>query len=211
MVNQDSQKSDDNLNELENYLYEDRELYLHIKDKLDGFGANYLSLFIVNPEKFTNTTKELVKVLCDDHSLNGIYLTVNKPYDTLISSFNERGIDVNKLLFIDCVSQKLNPAIELDGKYYFIESPSDLTQLEIYLQKAIADMPSGEIFIILDSISTLLVYHKKEIVEKFIHLLATKVRRKKDARGILIAVNSKEEGDFIDCISQFCDYSIRID
>lgn len=197
--------------DLGKYLGDSRDLYLEIKNKIDACGKTSLSMFVVDSVKFSRATKELVNILCNDHELPGIYLTTNKPYESLLQSFSDHGINTERLLFIDCISQTVKPEVALKGRHYFINSPSDLTQLEIAIQKAVSKMPPGDIFIMLDSISTLLIYNKKEVVERFIHLLATKIRAKPNTRGIFIAIDSHEEESFIDNISQFCDYAIKID
>src|SRR3989339_1191512 len=101
---------------LEKYLSDSRDLYLQIKNKVDTCAKTSLSLFVVDSAKFSKATKELVNVLCNDHELPGIYLTTNKPYESLMQSFTEHGIKTDRLLFIDCISQTVKPEIAIKGK-----------------------------------------------------------------------------------------------
>jgi len=69
---------------------------------------------------------------------------------------------------------------------------------------------SKEQFVVLDSLSTLLLYNKADSVEKFVHTLAGKIRQKK-AMGLFLMVRLKENEDIIRLLSQFCDHTIEIE
>ena len=125
------------------------------------------------------------------------YVTLNKSYDTLTKDFESRKIDLDKILFIDSVSGK----VDSQKGVIFVSSPKALTELSI----TIADVLKKDVdSFVFDSISTLLVYVQPETSIKFIHFIISKIRSD-NKNCALIALDSDMSTSLMKDVSMFVD------
>jgi archaellum biogenesis ATPase FlaH len=64
-------------------------------------------------------------------------------------------------------------------------------------------------FLILDSVSTMLVYNSPEEIERLIHALIIKCRKWR-MKTILLAIENAKQDKIVETISQFCDSVAKI-
>jgi archaellum biogenesis ATPase FlaH len=102
------------------------------------------------------------------------YVTLNDPYKT-IKSGAESFADASKFFWIDCVSSTVGTPEKEQG-VTFVSSPRALTEISIAIKKATDEEKAD--FVILDSISAMLVYEKPMEIMKFIHNLTLTMREK---------------------------------
>ncbi len=128
-------------------------------------------------------------------------ITVNKSFSALIEKFQEQGIDYSNYFFIDCISKK-NIIVKQSKQCLYVSSPAALTELSLAIGKL------GQIdLIILDNISSLLLYNKDAEVLKFLHSMMTKIRQTKTKAVYSILKESKKE--FLADIELFADAVIE--
>lgn len=202
---------EENLKELIKYVDPKRKAYLAIAEGLDGLRGDFISMFIIDPYLFSQTNLEILKILRNEKNLPGIYITGNMPYETLIDNLNENNIDTKDITFIDCVSKRISRAPELYENCYFVESIERLDKLDVIVEKVIERSGEKELFVFLDSVSTLLIYHNEKVVEKFMHLLTNKFRKSKGIKAIFVATKSEENTSALDNVAQFCNRVIKIE
>jgi len=119
-------------------------------------------------EKILDITKELSNLtdkIC--------YISLNRPYGTLIQEFKRREIDLKKFYFIDAITQTAETT-QPSPNCEFVSSPGALTELSLSISNILDKKEVN--YLIFDSLSTLLVYENEMIVTKFIHSLMAKIR-----------------------------------
>lgn len=97
----------------------------------------------------------------------GIYISLNKTQKSLEKDLLEKGIDISKIFFIDCVTSEK----EKDEVLHL--SPYDLEALLFSINDFIKNIQS-EKFLIIDALSTLLIYNTENKVAEFIHELTNR-------------------------------------
>ncbi len=128
-------------------------------------------------------------------------ITVNKSFSALIEKFQEQGIDYSNYYFIDCISEK-NMIVSQSKQCLYVSSPTALTELALALGKL-----RQVDLIILDNISSLLLYNKDAEVLKFLHSMMTKIRQTKTKAVYSILQESKKE--FVADLTLFADAVIE--
>ena len=100
------------------------------------------------------------------------YISLNKPYKAMVTTFQSEGLDTDRFHIIDAVTRMAMPNPKAVDNGTYVTSPSALG--EIY--NAFSNLLEQEDFgaVILDSISTILVYEQPGTVIKFLHMLITK-------------------------------------
>jgi archaellum biogenesis ATPase FlaH len=101
------------------------------------------------------------------------YVSLNRPYRSLQSTFKQAGIDSDGIFFIDAITATAT-APEKSPNCVFVSSPGALTELSVTISNVMESGPYNLIFF--DSLSTLLVYESDNTIAKFVHFLMAKVR-----------------------------------
>lgn len=181
-----------------------------IKREFASLKDDFVALLIVDAEKFSETNIELVKILKHENRLPGVYITGNVPYRNLKSHFDSHKVNLKDLTFIDMVTQMSGEEAQKEENCVFVDSPDNLTELSVTLDRAMDNIKGKEKFLILDSVSTLLIYNKDKVVEKFTHFLANNLRETPGTKGILLAVQTNENKNALEMLAQFCDKVVRL-
>jgi hypothetical protein len=167
---------------------------------------NQASLIIVKPEKY----QEFVKNFSTTNLNEGVscYISLSRPYQSLVGFLNKLQIDTNNIFFID-TSTKMTGRDGLDvDNCLFIESPSALTNLSIALNKVVS--ASNPKYIFFDSLSTLLIYNPEQMIIKFTKDIINNIRLT-NSKIVLICLNGKDEANIIEKISMFVDKTERLE
>jgi len=147
---------------------------------------------ITLPDKYYDDIKQVLFEFLNSKPENYcVYVTVTRPYNTLANEFGDLVSNTNNIKFVDCVS-RIAGISNLDPNCEFIESPTMLEKLglEIINQFKEADEKSTK-FLILDSLSTLMVYNEPEIVTKFFYYLIN-VTRARDIHSVYLVIEEEE-------------------
>ncbi len=159
-----------------------------------------VTLCLIEPEKYFS---HIIKILKSQTEIkNMIYVTTNKPYSNLITIFKEHKIKYNKIFFIDCISGHVGIKAESEN-CIFLDSPQNLTAISIAINESLKNIPEPKV-LLLDSLSTLLLYNSAETIGKFSNFLINKIRTYK-IQMLLIALESDTNKDVIQKIESFTD------
>ncbi len=177
---------------------------LELQKELVGITKEFNVLVVVSPEKYSQLNIEVLKTLCNEKNLTGVYVTINKPVDVLKQILQQNGVNVDNLYFIDVVSRKIGIKIVPVKNAIYLESPKSLTDISIGISQALSAMKSETKFMYFDSVSTLLLYNEPGTVSRFAHFVTGRVHQWR-ALGILVALEKEMDEKLISQISQFCD------
>lgn len=172
--------------------------------ELEGL-ENPVVLGLIDPIRYQESVLRLMRYFIR-RAPRGVYVTLNKPYATLLKSFSRAGISAESVFFIDAITDV--PSTQEDATHACLGSEIDLSILAVSISKAIKEI-GEERFLLLDSLSTLLIYYDAKAVVKFAHLLTEKMRSW-NSSGLLMTVETNSERDVVSQLSPFCDKVIRI-
>jgi len=175
--------------------------------KLKSLNQNVV-LATVSAKNYQKTNNKLIKYLTQKVNIPGVYVTLNKPYETVSNIFNKEKIDTRLIIFIDAITKTTHEKIKKTKNCLFIGTPENLSDISISMDQAVTSLPGKEKFLFFDSLSTLLIYNDVTTVARFIHFLSGKMRAWK-VTGIIISLQKKGNEDLINELLQFCD--IRLD
>jgi hypothetical protein len=140
-----------------------------------------------------------------------IVVTTNQPYTILKKAYEKDGIDVAKIGFIDAITRYAVGEVPVGAKgVRFTSSPSDLTQLGIAISDALKDVGGRKAAILLDSVSTMLIYLPSTNLSKFIHFVSSKLKIL-DMAGIFLAVEDGLDPTLLSQLTTFVDQVVNMD
>lgn len=116
------------------------------------------TLIITSVEKLQEKINQAVGSM---QNCAGIYVSLNKTQKSVEEILNKNGIKTNKLFFIDCMTQE---KIRDDVLHI---PPRELDKLSYAINVFINEI-QGKKFLILDALSTLLIYNDENKVASFV-------------------------------------------
>lgn len=134
------------------------------------------------------------------------YVTLNKPYKTLLEEFKKNKIDSSEFFFIDCVTKKAED--EGEEQVVYVSSPKALTEINIVMKKVLS---VGKIeSTIFDSLSTLMVYEGSASVVRFAHSIVSMFRTL-GSKGILISLKEDIQSELVKDLNMFVDKVMELE
>lgn len=191
-------------------LSPDSKMDVKIERGLGELRGNYCVLAIVEPEEYGEMRLGLLRRFVKTENMPGVYVCINKTYEKMKEELEKRDIRWEGIDFIDVVTRMSEGVMLREKNVTYINSAAELTDLMIAIEKKMGAIQANKKFLILDSISTLLVYNSAEGVKKFTHSLIGKISRSR-VKGVLIFVRSEEYSGVIQTLSQFCDKVVKIE
>jgi KaiC/GvpD/RAD55 family RecA-like ATPase len=139
-------------------------------------------LIITSVENLQKEANAIVRTLSANP---GIYVSLNKTHESVENILKKEKINISKLFFIDCVTseQKRDDVLHI--------RPTDLDKLRSAISTFIEDIP-GKKFLLVDALSTLLIYNNENLVAQFVKEV-TEFAAEKDVEVIALSPKTKGE------------------
>jgi len=143
-----------------------------LKERITNAAFMNKSLGIILPgNNYHDLTHAIFEYIKETSNNNWVYVTISKPFNVLRKEMSDI-MDPSSIFFIDCVSRAAGIQTK-NPQCYFLDSPSQLEQLILEIVNIVKNnTKDNESFIILDTISSLLLYNDELLVaEFFTHLI----------------------------------------
>ena len=176
-------------------------------DRLD---KDKIYLCLTSAERLRENSSAIIRSLIARGYLV-IIVTTNQPYTILKKHYEKDGIDLSKVGFIDAITRYAVGEVPVGAKgVRFTSSPSDLTQLGIAISDSLKDLGERKAAILLDSVSTMLIYLPSTNLSKFIHFVSSKLKIL-DMVGIFLAVEDGLDPTLLSQLTTFVDQVVNMD
>lgn len=181
-------------------------IYRKLKKELGEIKKDYIVLVSVESQQHSEAVSSLLKILVNENEMGCLYISVSKPYEQLAKLVESNKINADRLLFIDCISYMAGKSIDKSENTVFVENPSSLEEVSLYIDKMLARTPEPKV-VLLDSLSTLLIYNTETAVEELIHRMVNKISIEK-AAGVILSIKQKEVEALTKTLGPLCDKEI---
>jgi len=128
------------------------------------------------------------------------YVSLNKPYEHFVKSFESENIDLDKFYFLAIKSKPTDKIIT--GNCTLIKSISSITELNLAITTALKAKNID--CLVFDSLSTMMIYHDVMTVTKFIHQMILNVRSS-NCTGVFTCLVEDIKTSVIRDVSMFAD------
>jgi len=151
-------------------------------------GEKKLFLVISPAEKLKLYNIEIIRqLIIDKHSV--LVVTTNQPYTTLIKNYENYGLDISRIWFVDVITKcALGRIPQEANNCRFVKNPANITDLGIVITDVLNNFPDEKPCILFDSISTMLIYISSINILKFIHFITNKLKLL-NSPGIFLAAD----------------------
>jgi len=134
------------------------------------------------------------------------YVTINKEAGTIIDQLKMNKMEHKDFFFLDCVTKTIS-AIKDEPQIKYISSPNALTEISLGIKNCV---DIGCEYVIIDSLSTLMIYHKSDVLSRFLHNLISKFRTKPDVRLLLTISEDDRNSDLFKKVELLVDEIIEV-
>jgi hypothetical protein len=168
-------------------MYSYKSGIAQIDDISGGFDAGTNILILAPPmSQADKLAYALTKPLTGEYA---IVLSTNERASEVVDAFKAAGADKRFIGVIDAITKSSTPSIIDTPRLMFVSSPTDLTGIGIKFSNMIetifeGDFSEGEaglfpppIRFSVNSISTLLMYRRLEVLYQFLHVLTAKLKK----------------------------------
>ena len=177
-------------------------------DRLWKSERETIFLLLLQPNLYSGFISELPEVLSDKKDVQCVYVTITLPYHELAPMFSSKEGSSRKILFIDAIT-KGTVGTENADDCIFVDGPSELIQLSSTLEKLIKQFGTQKTFVLIDSLTVLLVHNSKDLIMKFLHHIISKLRSYK-CKVIFLALNEKEHQTPLNFLSFLSDETFQL-
>jgi KaiC/GvpD/RAD55 family RecA-like ATPase len=118
----------------------------------------------------------------------GIYITLSKDYKEISALLQKEGIDMSKMVFIDGISQMYGTEKIESPSVTYVQGPLSIDAISEAVEESIGSMKSEKKFVLLDSITTVLLYNSLQRTVQFSRFL-TEVLRRLHVTGVVVSVS----------------------
>ena len=136
-------------------------------------GSNLTIVLVIPNDTYSECLIDIAKPVSSIYSRT-CYVSLNKLYTSLLNSFKNNGVNTSGFFFIDGITKSALPTIEDTDNFKFVESASALQELGIAINNEINK--SNYNALIFDSLSTLQIYNKEDIVTEFTRFMLARLR-----------------------------------
>ncbi|MCX6682000.1 MAG: hypothetical protein NTY71_03320 [Methanoregula sp.] len=192
-------------------MYNFKSGIVQIDQGFGGFEAGTNFLVLAPPMSLAeDLAYSLTKPLPGEYA---IVLSTNDRAAEVIDAFKVMEVDKRYVGTIDAITKSSTPGIADTTRLMFVASPTDLTGIGIKFSKMVelifdGDFSDGEsglfpppVRFCVNSVSTLLMYRKLEVLYQFLHVLTSKVK-KIDGVGFYLLNNESFDEKTISLVKQ---------
>lgn len=176
-----------------------------IREKFESAGDPQLILLNTSSENYFEAVMESTKFMLKEGE--GIYFTASRPYRYISKEMQRRKIKTDDLVFIDCIS--IMAGEHSNGDCIFVENPAALEEISMYIDSMLDKMEGSKKFLVMDSLSTLLIYNSQASVKEFSMFLMNKLRIH-GVGGVFVVLERELPKDIKQILIAMCDKTVQI-
>jgi hypothetical protein len=191
--------------QLQDLLRPGKEFEGKLQGHLSTFAPGTANLVIVRVGDY-NTAAHAILDYFQRAKTPGVYVTINKPYTDLIRGLSTVPENVRYVDSITALTGRGTPEVP---RVIYLDSPLALVEMNLAIADELKKVVSNTKFLVVDSISTLLVYNSPQSVEKFCHTVIAK-NRSENVIGVFLLIESEEHRSVVDTLAQFVDNVVFI-
>ncbi len=157
---------------------------------INAVGMNQAVGIVLPSNNYDDLLQATFEYMKEKRDASWVYVTSTRPYESVREMFADQ-IDHSSVFFIDCVSRAAGIQT-MDQNCLFLDSPSELERLILEIMSAVRDRNQKESFVILDSLSSLVLYNDVVLVAEFFTHLMNNIRL---ANATTVSLCIEEEMD----------------
>lgn len=181
-----------------------------MKFSLNGSDEKKLCLLLSSAQTMKQANLAIVREITSRGNA-AIVITTNQPYLILRKLYEREGIDLSKTHFVDAITRYAIGKVPEDAaNALFVNSPENLTDMGIAITQTLKEVEGQNVFVVFDSVSTMLIYLSSVNISKFIHFVSNRLKLL-EVSGIFLAVEKGLDPLLLTQLTTFVDEVVDLD
>jgi predicted PP-loop superfamily ATPase len=179
-------------------------------DLLREIENNKFLLILMEEKEYLSKLEEIIKSV-EKTKTKICYVCMSKPYTDVKEDLRGNEIDTGNFFFIDVLTSHYKTPEPVEN-CIFIAEPTDLTAIRIAIRKAVEEKQCS--VILLDTVSTLLIYQENHSILKFTHHLLMEGKQENVKKLFIVlkgdTISLEENQRLVKDLEMFADKTIDL-
>ena len=170
-----------------------------LRDALPDLSGNSMLLVTVPVSETMAVNAEALRTL-ETQGSAGVYVSLSNDYLTVSSALNEAGVDTGKLRFVDAASRMFGIGPVNSKEVVYVDGPLSTDSILEGITQTMRDLKGSKKFVLIDSLTTLLLYNSLEATLAFRNALRELLKKEGAAGIIVIAYRDSVDRELVEKI-----------
>ena len=158
---------------------------------------------------YFDVIRGMLDVFASRRQLESVYITSTVPAQTILNALRVLEIPLDRIWFIDCISQILMASAEKHPHAVFVESPTMLENLMLKVEFLLRKTAERRHLVILDSVNALSIHNNPKILSEFLHILVNNLRSR-NAYTVIFTMQEYETEEIQNMMNLVCDEIVSV-
>jgi hypothetical protein len=160
-----------------------------LREEYKKLDSGWITLIQIPSDFHQKMNTESIRILTSELKYTVIYITLGKPCSELDVLFSKEKINTDKLFYVDAISQMYGQKKADKKRYIYTAGPLDIDAISISLRSLLSQLSGERVCVLLDSVSTVLLYNSLPRTVRFSQFL-TKTLKQLGVNGVIVSVTS---------------------
>jgi hypothetical protein len=178
-------------------------------DLIQEIAKSEFLLILLEEKDYATKLQDIIKS-AENTKTRICYVCMSKPYADVMEDIRKQGLNMQDFFFIDVLSSHYGEQEPADN-CIFVSAPTDLAAIRAAIRKAVEEKKCSVILI--DTISTLLVYQETSSIVKFTHCILADEKQEHAKKLFIVlkggAIPGKENKTLLKDLAMFADKTLH--
>jgi len=165
-------------------------------------------LVFIRNQDYVSSVISVIKNVYNDDQKKILYISLVRPYKSLIGSFSEQGLDTNKVIVIDGITKRIMANPQEFSNCRYASSPTAHDEIISSMKDILKSFEVDNI--IFDPLSQVSIYSYEADAIKFIHELLSTISVLGNCEATFLCMKSDRDSSFISNVSGYVDRIIDL-
>lgn len=164
----------------------------------------------VKADQYFDVIRGMLDLFAMKKDLESVYVTSTVPSQSILNALQVLEIPLERVWFVDCISQIMMSPGEKHAHAVFVESPTMLENLMLKVEFLLRKTPERNHLVVLDSINSLSIHNNAKILSEFLHILVNNLRSR-NAYTVIFSMQEYETDEIRNMMNLVCDETILVE
>ncbi len=181
-----------------------------VSERLMGLPESGAVALRMKADQYFDVIRGMLDLFAAKKSLESVYVTATVPSQSILNALQVLEIPLDRIWFVDCVSQIMMSSGEKHPHAVFVESPTMLENLMLKVEFLLRKTPDHNHLVVLDSINSLSIHNNGKILSEFLHILVNNLRSR-NAYTVIFTMQEYETEEIQHMMNIVCDETIPVE
>ncbi len=180
---------------------------MRVAQRLSGLPESSAIAVRIRADNYFDTIRGILDSFAPEKNLDSLYVTWTIPAQSIVNALEVLEIDLERIFFVDAVSQFMMGDATKHEHAIYVESPTMLENVMLKVEYLIRKTKGKNNLVILDSINSMAIHNSTKILSEFLHILVNNLRAK-GAYTLIFSMEEYESEEISNMMNLVCDETI---